>query len=155
MLSEFMEDVVAACERGGRIVSHQLEFDAGIIMYELERCGLHVLMHRWSTIAREGMCTMDPDLGRWLRICFGQDCGTERTKNTFPLSALVEKLVDGGKDLLKKQHNAGADADMHRLLYISLLDLAKRTTSRAQHIDVITDPGSARTAPNLLRSRYH
>ncbi len=140
VLSEFMEDVGDARERGGRVASHQLEFDAGIILYELERCGLHELKCRWAAIARKGTCTMDPVIGRWLRICFGEDCGHVMTKNCIPLATLVEKLVDGGKDLLKNHHNAGADAEMHRLLYISLIDLATRTTSPATHVDVKPDP---------------
>ena len=122
-------------------MSHHLEFDAGIIMHELERCGLQELTRRWTTIVQNGFCTMDPTIGRWLRVCFGQDCGTERTKNVFGLSELVEKLVEGGVDMLKKHHDAGADAQMHRLLYINMLDLAKRAANRMLQIEMISDPG--------------
>jgi hypothetical protein len=39
---------------------------------------------------------------------------------------MVLALVENGEQLLAKHHAAGADAQMHRLLYIALNTLAKK-----------------------------
>jgi DNA polymerase III epsilon subunit-like protein len=124
VLSEFMEDVHDVLRRGGRVVAHHLTFDAGIIDRELARCGLHDYQKEWANAARAGCCTMDPEIGRWVRTCFGQDAGPETAKNTMSLKELVRWLLPGSAELLDKHHTAGADAELHLLLYAELCRLA-------------------------------
>ena len=56
---------------------------------------------------------MAPDIGRWLRTCFGQDAGPPSAKNTIKLRELVVWLLPGSAKLLAKHHTAGADAELH------------------------------------------
>ena len=72
VLERFMEVVTRAHERGGRLVVHHLEFDAGIIDRELANSGLERWIPTWDTIARQGFCTMDPDVGMWIQMCRGR-----------------------------------------------------------------------------------
>ena len=70
-LQLMFNDVLDACARGGRLVAHHLEFDAGIIAEELSRVGLHHLKPSWLKIVRGGLCTMDPDIACWVRSIIG------------------------------------------------------------------------------------
>ena len=40
-LKEFVASAHEAFTRGARLAAHQIEFDAGVIAAELQRCGLH------------------------------------------------------------------------------------------------------------------
>jgi len=64
VLQEFMQDVFKTCLQGGRIVAHQIEFDAGIIFQELGRCGFSEMRAQWARIATinigTSFCTMYP-----------------------------------------------------------------------------------------------
>lgn len=135
VLEEFMHDMIHAHEAGGRVVAHQLEFDAGIINNELERLGLHKLKKLWREIARKGVCTMSPAIGRWLRSSQGQDTGSEVTKNTMGLMELVRWLVPVSEYLARQHHAAGADSQMHRLLYIALVNRCKGSTVQRDEAD--------------------
>ena len=99
------------------MVAHHLTFDAGIIDRELARCGLHDYQKEWANAARAGCCTMDPEIGRWVRGCFGRDTGPETAKNTMRLKELAGWLIPRNAELLAKHHTAGADAELHLLLY--------------------------------------
>ena len=101
----------------GRVVCHHLEFDAGIIDNELARCGLEHLRPEWATAVRKGCCTMCPEIGRWVRTCFGRDTGPPTAKNTMRLKELAGWLIPRNAELLAKHHTAGADAELHLLLY--------------------------------------
>ena len=122
----FMQSVADAYELGGRVVIHHLEFDAGIIDKELANAGLDHWRSKWSTIARHGLCTMDPDIGTWVQKCMGRDCGPEDNKPVLALRDAVRFLLpdtDTIQHLKTKLHTAGADAQLHRLLYIALRKL--------------------------------
>ena len=125
VLRKFLRDVLPACQCGGRVISHHLEFDAGIIMNELERCGLAHLQSEWASAVRQGTCTMDPGICRWVHKCFGR----EATGTHIPLRGMVLALVENGEQLLAKHHAAGADAQMHRLVYGALNTLAKKASN--------------------------
>ncbi len=131
VLEEFLGDVAAAVERGGRVVAHHLEFDAGVISTELERCGLGSLRREWGRFVRTGFCTMDPDVGRWVRSCNGKDPGPSTAKNSTSLKEMVRWLVPRADALLAKHHSAQADAMMHRLVYINLLRLQREARESA------------------------
>ncbi len=69
---------------------------------------------------------MAPSFGKWVLSSFGADVKTERGKNTMRLQDLAGLLVKGHLELKRKRHSAGADAQMHRLLLIEILNLAGR-----------------------------
>ncbi len=121
VLDEFMRDVVDVQQRGGRLVVHHLEFDCGIILRELQRVGSKY-QQEWRDIAKRGLCTMDPNIGRWVRQCLNEDYGSETSKNTMKLSELVSKLMPS--ETFGPQHTAGADAHRHWRLYFEFLMLA-------------------------------
>ena len=75
--------------------------------------------------ARKGLCTMDPQIGRWLREAWGEDSGKAEAMNAFKLKDLVQKLLPECVELLKQHHSAGADARLHRKLAYALYGLGR------------------------------
>ena len=127
MLKELFDDISAPHLREARLVAHHLEFDAGIIRFELDRCNLLEINDQWwASMMRKGICTMDPYIGRWVRTCFGKDPGPETAMNVMSLQELLKWTMPQSDHLLAKHHAAGADAHMHRLLYIGLLKLMSK-----------------------------
>ena len=124
VLEGFLQDVVSACDRGERIVVHHLEFDCGIINNDLARAGLERCQPKFRDLACRGVCTMDPDIGKWVRLCSGKPLADFHGGNAMNLPEMVSGLVMGGDSLLKDHHNAGADAHMHVMLYRSLRKLS-------------------------------
>ena len=124
-LCDFMADVSEAHSRGGRVVAHNLEFDAGVILNELERCRLYELCGTWRRTAQKGFCTMDYMVGRWVRTCSGDMVGPETAKHCLGLKDITDKLLQDSDKLLIEHHDAGADAKLTRLVYIALLNHAK------------------------------
>ena len=122
VMEEFMKDMVELCESGGRVVAHQLEFDAGLILEELQRCGLTHLQKQWSEIARAGYCTMNPDVGRWLKICAGAQVGPKQ--EVLSLTDSLDKLLPGASRTFKA-HTPEDDAQMARLIFLALLQRAR------------------------------
>ena len=131
VLREFMDDVREAFRKGGRVVAHHIEFDYRIIYEELGRSGLSELQQEWKSIAGKGCCTMDPIVGRWLRQCMGKDVGPETATHTVPLDEMFGGLHPENTTLLKKRHDAGADAEMAWLVYAALLLRARAGRARA------------------------
>ena len=129
VLTDFMDVVRVVVERGGRIVAHNLNFDATIIYNELANCGLERYQAEWSKAAKAGCCTMDPEIGKYLRTCFGQDTGQER--NTMSLKGLVRTLLPGSAPLLEKHHTAGADAELCMRLYVEICKIARTSEGGA------------------------
>ena len=103
--------------------SHQ--FDAGVVYQELGRCGLTELQQTWTKIARDGFCSMDPLLGRWVLLCKGQQVGAPYVHHTMRLKRILPLLLPDKARILENHHDAGTDAEMTRLVYIAALKLAK------------------------------
>ena len=124
VLHDFMQDVDNVVKRGGCVTAHQLEFDAGIILRELRRCGLTSLSQTWAKIARRdcrGFCTMSPEVGRWLGQASGGDAGPATSKQCLGLKKVVKILAPSLSALLMaKHHEAGADAQLTRSIYLAL-----------------------------------
>lgn len=135
VLQEFMQDILDVDQRGGRMVVHHLEFDCGIIARELERANSKY-QKEWSRIARRGVCTMDPSIGRWLRACFGEEQSSNKKTNTMRLSKLVSKLLPGGDAQFGLPHTAGADSHRHLRLYFEMLKLAGVDHSAVERLHV-------------------
>lgn len=125
VLTEFMTDLLHVTEANdGRMCCHHLEFDAGIIANELERCHMILEKSKFEKIARLGLCTMDPEIGRWVLQCWGDDEGNDASKNTLGLKRLVTKVTPEHVGLLEKHHTAGADALLHRRVAYALCGLS-------------------------------
>ena len=77
-------------------------------------------VREFAAVAKSGLCTMNPQIGRWLRESWGQDMSL---MNALPLSELVEKLMPECRELLHKHHTAGPDALLHRRLAYALYGL--------------------------------
>lgn len=122
VLDDFMRDAVRVDKMGGRVVIHHLEFDAGIIDAELQRYGLQQWCEQWRKIARKGFCTMDPDVMHWAQLCVGRDMDAGEKSlvmNLRKAMALFVRKTPATHNLLSRKNTAGADAQMHRLLYIA------------------------------------
>ena len=129
VLTDFMNMVDRAESLGARLIVHHLEFDAGIIDRQLSDAGLGHKRGQWANFARNGFCTMDPDVGAWAQRCKGRDVSPdERSAPMMSLKAAVNLLIpksDLVEALQRYHHTAGADAQLHRLLYIALRSLAQ------------------------------
>ena len=131
VLEEFMHDVLQAVSKGGRLCAHQFEFDAGVIEQELRRCGLHDLEAEWRRIARCGYCTMNPEVGRWLKQNAGHDTGPETKQHTLGLTYTMRLLGLCPDTFQHRHHDAKNDAAMTRLIYTTLLELADGIPSQS------------------------
>ena len=125
VLTEFMSDVEAPCMSGATIVSHNLEFDAGIIMQEFMRCDLGQFQTIWSEVIPKGFCTMDPELGKWLYESSGLEEASTTRSNTMKLDQIVKVLIPMEHRSSLNRRAAGACAYLHVMLYQSLLRLTK------------------------------
>ena len=113
-LREMFEDLSSLVQRGGRVCSHNLEFDCGIILEEMTKCGLAELAGPWSEAVRQGFCSMDPNVGHWVRKQAGM---TDKERKTpMRLKDMVHLLLPDARALLAKHHSAGNDSLMHWLL---------------------------------------
>ena len=125
-LAELIRDAVDVSNKGGRLVCHHLEFDAGIIARELSRCKMADASKLWVKIARAGICTMDPHICSWVRQSFNDEVYKPEAWNTFSLTALVRRLLPQRTAILAKHHTAGADASMVLEVVFALHDLASK-----------------------------
>ena len=122
VLEEFVTDVFQLCREGARLVSHHLEFDAGLLMNEFDCASLGHCKEEWSWFLRQGVCTMDLDIAHWVR----QMLGIGDIPKYIPMRLL--DMVNGfGLSTLpmrKAHHRARNDAIMHWFL---CRELVKRT----------------------------
>ena len=95
------------------------------IEHELVRCGLTERLQEFERTIKAGCCTMNPEIGRWLKESFGENAGPPSAKNTMKLAAMVSWLLPEERELLAKHHTAGADANLHVRLFLELSSLAK------------------------------
>ena len=133
----FMEVVTRAHERGGRLVVHDLELNAGIIERELTNSGLDRWRLACGTIAQQDFCTMDPEVGMWIQMCCGRVLDVnEESVSVTGLQAIINLLapvlpttneVEESRAL--NIHTAGADAKMHCLIYLVLREMANKASA--------------------------
>ena len=116
-LNVFLASAREAFTRGARLVAHQIEFDAGVIAAELQRCGLHKELQLWDRAVRGGICTMDPSLCNWIRDVSG-DVDAKGRSCTGPLGLkdCVRFMVPDSAELRRQHHTADKDAEMAWLL---------------------------------------
>jgi hypothetical protein len=113
-LRELLDDVSALKLQGGRVCSHNLEFDAGILAQEMSRCGLADLATLWAESMEGGFCSMDPNVGHWVRRQAG--LMDQERKTPMRLRDMVHLLLPEAQDLLERHHSAGNDSKIHWML---------------------------------------
>ena len=118
-LERMVTSVLEAVGAGHRIVSHHLEFDAGIIAAELVRAGLRHLSSPWARAVMGGFCTMSPDVSTWVRDMLR----IQDMPYLIPmrLHDIVAGLLPSTKGLLDGHHRAGCDARTHWHVYAEFL----------------------------------
>ena len=94
--------------------SHNLEFDAGILVEEMNRYGLADLAKLLTEAVEGGFCSMDPNVGHWVRRQAG--LMDHERKTPMRLKDMVHLLLPEAQDLLERHHSAGNDSRMHWLL---------------------------------------
>ncbi len=68
---------------------------------------------------------MDPELGRWLKLCLGEQVGEPYVKHTLRIDRTFLNLFPDAKDIHEKHHDAGYDAQMTRMVYVEALIRAR------------------------------
>ena len=61
--------------------------------YELRRSDMHDEAAIWKNIAMDGFCTMNPAIGRLLKVACGEQISHEDAKHTLSLQASLECLL--------------------------------------------------------------
>ena len=113
-LRELLDDVSALKLQGGRVCSHNLEFDVGILVEEMNRYGLAELAAQLAEAVEGGFCSMDPDVSHFVRRQAG--LVDQERKAPMRLRDMVHLLLPEAQELLKRHHSAGSDSHMHWLL---------------------------------------
>ena len=81
-------------------------------------------MDAWCRIARDGLCTMGPAVGKWVRMRLGMEPAPFRNGNVMSLNAMISGLVPKDARPHAPRHTAGCDAHFHVLIYRALAELA-------------------------------
>ena len=123
VLKELVSDAEIVYRAGGRICSHHLALDAGIIAYELERVCSEDVANIWVVIARQGICTMHERIGHWVRAQLGMH--DKPMKIPLRLKDGITGLLPQHNHLLNNNHNAGVDSHLHWLFANDLIARAK------------------------------
>ena len=100
---------------------------------EMQRYGLQEWCDQWRRIARKGFCTMDPDVMHWAQRCVGRDldAGEKSLVMSLPKAvALFVRQTPTTHNVLALKSTAGADAQLHRLLYIAYRRMLEQASSR-------------------------
>ena len=134
VLNKFMQEMSELHQAGARIVVHHLEFDCGIISKELGRACLDEFQEQWAIIARNGLCTMDPSIGKWVRTCKGLELAPCHSGNTMKLDDMLRCLVPDAC-CRGARHSASCDARLHVLLYNALYDMVREAAELAGRTD--------------------
>ena len=82
-----------------------------------------------ASAARAGRCSLDPDVGRWVRMGLGIEVRSETAEDVLSLAELVKHVLPSRADLLQKQHQAGIDAELHLLIHAELCKIAQTAKS--------------------------
>ena len=97
-------------------------YKQSVIYEELGRCGFTELQTKWMTMVRNGFCTMNPAIGRWLLRSKGEDVGPATAQHTLRLNELA-KMVVPERDVIK-QHDAECDAKLCRWIFVAIVEKA-------------------------------
>ena len=87
-----------------------------LLLHELRRCGLDSLHAAWCEVASQGLCTMHPEIGDWVKRC----ANPERTNHVLSLDTFADMTLPTGHEALQAtRHRAGPDAMLTYLVYLS------------------------------------
>ena len=129
ILKEFIASAQEWVARGARLVAHHIEFDAGVVAVELQRCGLHQQMAFWDKAVRGGICTMDPVLCNWIRNLSGDVDAQGRSRSgPLGLKDCVRFMVPQSAELQRHHHAAEKDAEMAWLLCKAIVACCAQTS---------------------------
>ena len=110
VMSEFISDIKTNFEKGGRIVGHHLEFIATVVANELKRCGLGHMEGLWAEMVSAGLCTMDPELGKWVRTCMQWPTAPSARGNMLSVDEIYRSLCLQAPQGNEKGRASGVDA---------------------------------------------
>ena len=86
-------------------------------------------------MASKGFCTMDPDIGEWVQFYFGRDRqATDDGNQMMSLDKATSLLLPKNENtasLMKRRHSAGADAELHRLVFCAMVRLRKKCVAES------------------------
>ena len=77
---------------------------------------------------------MNPEAGRWIMQCSGQDVGPATKQHTLGLIHTLQLLGILRDDMQIRHHDAAYDARMTRLIYVALLVRAKPHAAESQDL---------------------
>ena len=128
---KFMSAVsrVRAC--GGCVVAHHLGFHAAVIDEHLQAAGFEEWHQQWKSTAAQGICTMDVDIWDWANKHFGRERGEGEITLVMGLKGTIDLLLPRSteaKVLWQQGRAAGADAQLHRLVYNALRGLVEKAS---------------------------
>ena len=127
VLTELLDDMREARRRGGRLLCHHMEFTAGLIANEMDNAGLESRKAEFADLVREGLCSMDPDFGLWLRQVAGMQIFRDNIRNIMKFTAVVDALRPYRATWPAwRQHVASEDARMLVCVLQGLLELLTR-----------------------------
>ena len=92
-------------------------------MSELQRLQLGERCRAWKHIASEGFCTMSAPLSSWVQTrAQVESAARKRYLGLKPMARMLP--IPGCDTLIAQHHNAGADAHITCLIYITVLRIA-------------------------------
>ena len=124
----FIDDMTKSSTQGGRLVIPHLELQAGIISKELQNASMENEQRIWCDLARNGLCTMDPFIGEWIRNTMGWDTANYIYNNAMKFNDLLKAF--GRYDLRNNDEPTVSNALLYIVVYHELLDLAKTSVAR-------------------------
>jgi len=92
-LNDFLAAVLEMGMDGGRILAHNLQLHGGVIETELGRCSMTALQLYWRHAQRQGLCLMNPEIGKWLQECHNRECTQKPSSNALPLNQVLQMLL--------------------------------------------------------------
>ena len=96
VMTQMMDDLYYFLrDGGGRLCMHNLEFEATVLEAELRRAGLVREAGRWTEIAMNGLCLMNPNLAHWI-LNKGKDA---MQLPPTPFSTIAGRLIQAPEKL--------------------------------------------------------
>jgi len=128
----FMMDVLDIVRQGGRLWGHHLGFHGSVIERQLERLGMYALHQTWVDILREGVCLMDPVIGKYVRQCCDETSNETSSALSFPelLKCLLPEYYTSQTRAATAIENAAACLQIGRCIRELVLPPCRRQGGR-------------------------
>ena len=102
-------------------------------MRELQRLQLAELCRTWNRIASQGFCTMNAPLSSWVQTrAHVEGVLQKRYLGLKPMARMLP--IPDCEALIEQHHNAGADAQITCLIYITVLRIAAAQRDSGAHV---------------------